>query len=175
MKPASPSQQQQQQPLLIVRHADVLVTMDAARREIPDGAVVMNGPAIAWVGATTELPATYLDALRNGQAEAIDMHGHVVMPGLVNTHHHMYQSLTRAVPEAQDAELFGWLTNLYLLWAGLTPEMIRVSTQTAMAELMLSGCTTSSDHLYLFPNGAARRRSRRPTPWACAFMPRAAA
>jgi cytosine/adenosine deaminase-related metal-dependent hydrolase len=154
MKPASPSQQQQQQPLLIVRHADVLVTMDAARREIPDGAVVMNGPAIAWVGATTELPATYLDALRNGQAEAIDMHGHVVMPGLVNTHHHMYQSLTRAVPEAQDAELFGWLTNLYLLWARLTPEMIRVSTQTAIAELMLSGCTTTSDHLYLFPNGA---------------------
>ena len=76
------------------------------------------------------------------------------MPGLVNTHHHMYQSLTRAVPEAQDAELFGWLTNLYQLWARLTPEMIRVSTQTAMAELMLSGCTTTSDHLYLFPNGA---------------------
>jgi cytosine/adenosine deaminase-related metal-dependent hydrolase len=152
MKPAFPSQQKQ--PLLIVRHADVLVTMDAARREIPDGAVVMNGPAIAWVGATTELPATYLDALRNGQAEAIDMHGHVVMPGLVNTHHHMYQSLTRAVPEAQDAELFGWLTNLYLLWARLTPEMIHVSTQTAMAELMLSGCTTTSDHLYLFPNGS---------------------
>lgn len=154
MKPASPSQQPQEQPLLIVRHADVLVTMDAARREIPDGAVVMNGPAIAWVGATAELPATYLDALRDGRAEAIDMHGHVVMPGLVNTHHHMYQSLTRAVPEAQDAELFGWLTNLYLLWARLTPEMIRVSTQTAMAELMLSGCTTTSDHLYLFPNGS---------------------
>ena len=77
------------------------------------------------------------------------------MPGLVNTHHHMYQSLTRAVPAAQDAELFGWLTNLYLLWARLTPEMIRVSTQTAMAELMLSGCTTSSDHLYLYPE---RRR-----------------
>eukprot|EP01036_Dinobryon_divergens_P043187 gene43187-57466_t len=128
--------------------------MDAARREIRDGAVVIQGPAIAWVGATAELPAAYLDALRNGNAEAIDMHGHVVMPGLVNTHHHMYQSLTRAVPEAQDAELFGWLTNLYLLWARLTPEMIRVSTQTAMAELMLSGCTTTSDHLYLFPNGS---------------------
>ena len=140
--------------LKILRHADVLVTMDAARREIADGAVVCDGPAIAWVGPTAELPIVYLDALRNGQAEAIDMHGHVVMPGLVNTHHHMYQSLTRAVPEAQDAELFGWLTNLYLLWARLTPEMIRVSTQTAMAELMLSGCTTTSDHLYLFPNGS---------------------
>ncbi|MBT2302209.1 8-oxoguanine deaminase [Variovorax paradoxus] len=139
---------------LILRHAEVLVTMDAARREIADGAVVIEGPAVAWVGATAELPAPYADALRNGQAEVIDMHGHVVVPGLVNTHHHMYQSLTRAVPEAQDAELFGWLTNLYLLWARITPEMIRVSTQTAMAELMLSGCTTTSDHLYLFPNGS---------------------
>ncbi|PLC05246.1 8-oxoguanine deaminase [Variovorax sp. RO1] len=152
--PSSSSQPQQRPPLLIVRHADVLVTMDAARREIADGAVVMDGPAVAWVGATAELPAPYLDALCSGQAEAIDMHGHVVMPGLVNTHHHMYQSLTRAVPEAQDAELFGWLTHLYLLWARLTPEMIRVSTQTAMAELMRSGCTTTSDHLYLFPNGS---------------------
>ena len=141
-------------PLRVLRHADVLVTMDAARREIADGALVIDGPAIAWVGATAELPPVYLEALRSGGAEAIDLHGHVLMPGLVNTHHHMYQSLTRAVPEAQDAELFGWLTNLYLLWARLTPEMIRVSTQTAMAELMLSGCTTTSDHLYLFPNGA---------------------
>jgi cytosine/adenosine deaminase-related metal-dependent hydrolase len=140
--------------MLILRHADVLVTMDAARREIADGAVVCDGPAVAWVGPSADLPTVYLDALRHGQAEAIDLHGHVLMPGLVNTHHHMYQSLTRAVPAAQDAELFGWLTNLYLLWAGLTPEMVRVSTQTAMAELMLSGCTTTSDHLYLFPNGA---------------------
>ncbi|SEA95104.1 8-oxoguanine deaminase [Variovorax sp. YR216] len=139
---------------LILRHAEVLVTMDAARREIADGAVVVEGPAIAWTGATAELPAAYADALRDGQADSIDMHGHVVLPGLVNTHHHMYQSLTRAVPEAQDAELFGWLTNLYLLWARITPEMIRVSTRTAMAELMLSGCTTTSDHLYLFPNGS---------------------
>jgi cytosine/adenosine deaminase-related metal-dependent hydrolase len=139
---------------LVLRHADVLATMDGARREIADGAVVIEGQAIAWVGATADLPATYADALRNGRAEVIDLHGHVALPGLVNTHHHMYQSLTRAVPEAQDAELFGWLTHLYLLWARLTPEMIGISTQTAMAELMLSGCTTTSDHLYLFPNGA---------------------
>lgn len=139
---------------LVLRHADVLVTMDEKRREIADGAVVVDGPAIAWVGPSAELPAVHAQALRSGRAEAIDLHGHVLMPGLVNTHHHMFQSLTRAVPEAQDAELFGWLTSLYLLWAHLTPEMIRVSTQTAMAELMLSGCTTTSDHLYLFPNGA---------------------
>jgi cytosine/adenosine deaminase-related metal-dependent hydrolase len=139
---------------LLLRHADVLVTMDAQRREIADGAVVVDGPAIAWVGATADVPPAWRDAAAAGTAEAIDLHGHVLMPGLVNTHHHMYQSLTRAVPAAQDAELFGWLTHLYLLWAGLTPEMVRVSTQTAMAELLLSGCTTTSDHLYLFPNGA---------------------
>ncbi len=139
---------------LVLRHADVVVTMDAARREIADGAVVVEGPAIAWVGPTSELPAQWRDALASGGADAIDLRGHVLMPGLVNTHHHMYQSLTRVVPEAQDAELFGWLTNLYLLWARLTPKMVQVSTQTAMAELMLSGCTTTSDHLYLFPNGA---------------------
>ncbi len=76
-----------------------------------------------------------------------------MVPGLVNTHHHMYQSLTRAVPAAADAELFGWLKTLYPIWGRLTPEMIAVSTKTAMAELMLSGCTTTSDHLYVFPNG----------------------
>lgn len=151
---AAPSQQAKPPRSLILRHADVVVTMDAQRREIRDGAVVVQGPAVAWVGASSELPAEYLELLAAGHAEAIDLQGHVLMPGLVNTHHHMYQSLTRVVPEAQDAELFGWLSNLYLLWARLTPEMIRVSTQTAMAELMLSGCTTTSDHLYLFPNGS---------------------
>jgi len=139
---------------LILQHADVLVTMDAQRREIADGALVANGPAIEWVGPTADLPEAWRHMADEGRAEVIDMRGHVVMPGLVNTHHHMYQSLTRAVPAAQDAELFSWLTNLYMLWSHLTPEMIRVSTQTAMAELMLSGCTTTSDHLYLYPNGA---------------------
>ncbi|MGO4302508.1 8-oxoguanine deaminase [Cupriavidus sp. RAF12] len=139
---------------LILQHADVLVTMDAHRREIADGALVADGPAIEWVGPAADLPARYRQLADDGRAQVIDMHGHVVMPGLVNTHHHMYQSLTRAVPAAQDAELFSWLTNLYMLWSHLTPEMIRVSTQTAMAELMLSGCTTTSDHLYLYPNGS---------------------
>ncbi|MFP6559157.1 8-oxoguanine deaminase [Paraburkholderia sp. B3] len=131
---------------LLVRNADVLVTMDGARREIRGGGLYVEDNRIVAVGAADELPAT--------ADEVLDLSGHLVMPGLVNTHHHMYQSLTRAVPAAQDAELFGWLTNLYKVWANLTPEMIEVSTLTAMAELLLSGCTTSSDHLYIYPNGS---------------------
>lgn len=131
---------------LLVKHADMLVTMDGARREIRDGGLYVEGNRIVAVGPTSELPA---DA-----DEVLDLRGHIVIPGLVNTHHHMYQSLTRAVPAAQNAELFGWLTSLYRVWANLSPEMIEVSTLTAMAELLLSGCTTSSDHLYLYPNGS---------------------
>ncbi|WP_028229192.1 8-oxoguanine deaminase [Paraburkholderia ferrariae] len=131
---------------LLVKNADVLVTMDGARREIRGGGLYVEGNRIVAVGTADELPAT--------ADEVLDLSGHLVMPGLVNTHHHMYQSLTRAVPAAQDAELFGWLTNLYKVWANLTPEMIEVSTLTAMAELLLSGCTTSSDHLYIYPNGS---------------------
>ena len=101
---------------------------------------------IESLGATLEQPQ---DA-----DEVIDARGHMVMPGMVNTHHHMYQSLTRAIPATQNAELFGWLRGLYPIWAGLTPEMIRVSTQVAVAELVMSGCTTSSDHLYIYPNSA---------------------
>lgn len=130
---------------LLVRNADMLVTMDGARREIRGGGLYAEGNRIAAVGVGADLPDTADDV--------IDLTGHVVIPGLINTHHHMYQSLTRAVPAAQDAELFGWLRALYPIWARLTPEMIGVSTQVAMAELMLSGCTTSSDHLYIYPNG----------------------
>ena len=139
---------------LILRHCDVLVTMDEARREIADGALVAVDGVVQWVGESAALPAPWRQALDEGRAQVLDLAGHVVTPGLVNTHHHMYQSLTRALPGAQDAELFGWLTTLYPVWAGLTPEMVRVSTQTAMAELLLSGCTTSSDHLYIYPNGS---------------------
>jgi len=130
---------------LLIRHATLLVTMDAQRREIADGAVFARDGIIEAVGASVQLPQT--------ADEVIDARGQVVIPGLVNTHHHFYQTLTRAVPAAQDAELFTWLKTLYPIWARLTPEMAYVSTQTAMAELLLSGCTTSSDHLYLFPNG----------------------
>ena len=130
---------------LLARNADVLVTMDAQRREIRGGGVYIEGNVIAAVGTAAELPST--------ADEVIDLAGHVVVPGLVNTHHHMYQTLTRAMPLAQDAELFGWLTALYPVWTRMTPEMIGVATRTAIAELLMSGCTTTSDHLYVFPNG----------------------
>jgi cytosine/adenosine deaminase-related metal-dependent hydrolase len=130
---------------LLIRNARLLVTMDAQRREIADGAVFVRDNVIEAVGPT--------DALPKSADVAIDAHNHIVLPGLVNTHHHMFQTLTRVVPAAQDCELFDWLRALYPIWARLTPEMVRVSTQIAMAELLLSGCTTSSDHLYLFPNG----------------------
>ena len=130
----------------LFKNALVVATMDDAAREIPDGFVLVEGNRIAGVGSSADRP--------ENADEVIDLSGHVLMPGLINTHHHMYQSLTRAVPAAQDASLFGWLKTLYPIWARLTPEMIYVSTQTAMAELLLSGCTTSSDHLYLYPNGS---------------------
>ena len=130
---------------LLVRNALVLVTMDDGRREIRGGAVFVRGHRIEQVGTTADLPQS--------ADEVIDLAGHVVLPGLVNTHHHMFQTLTRAVPAAQDRELFGWLKALYPIWSRLTPDAIRVSALTAMAELILSGCTTSSDHLYVFPNG----------------------
>jgi cytosine/adenosine deaminase-related metal-dependent hydrolase len=131
---------------LLLKDADVLVTMDDAHREIAGGGVFIRDGVVEAVGSTPELPS---DA-----DQVISLAGCVALPGLVNTHHHMYQSMTRAIPGAQDAELFGWLRRLYPIWGRMTPEMIHVSTLTAMAELILSGCTTSSDHLYLFPNGA---------------------
>ncbi len=129
---------------LLIKNATVVVTMNDARDEIKHGAVFIRDNVIEQVGLSADLP--------ENADEIIDASGHVVLPGLINTHHHMYQSLTRAIPAAQNGELFNWLTNLYPIWAGLTPEMIRVSTLTAMAELILSGCTTSSDHLYIYPN-----------------------
>ncbi|HET9599143.1 MAG TPA: 8-oxoguanine deaminase [Anaeromyxobacteraceae bacterium] len=130
---------------MLVRGAALVATLDDARRELADASVLVRGGAIEAVGPAAELPRT--------ADEVVDARGHLVVPGLVNTHHHMYQSLTRALPAVQDAELFAWLRGLYPVWAGLTPEMVRVSTKVAMAELLLSGCTTTSDHLYLFPGG----------------------
>jgi 8-oxoguanine deaminase len=132
---------------LLIKHAKVLVTMNDAREEIPDGAVFVRNNVIEQVGGSADLLH-----LAEQAGEVIDASGHVVLPGLINTHHHMYQSLTRVIPAAQNGELFNWLTNLYPIWANLTPQMIHTSTLTAMNELIMSGCTTSSDHLYIYPD-----------------------
>ncbi len=130
---------------LLIKHA-YLVTMDDHQAEYPDGGLFISRGLIERVGPTSELPET--------ADEVLDLSGHILLPGLVNTHHHFYQTLTRAVPAAQNANLFNWLKTLYPLWARLTPDDIFTSTQTALSELALSGCTTASDHLYLFPNGS---------------------
>ncbi len=134
---------------IVIQHADTLLTMDADRREIRDGALVIVDNVVQWVGATADLPPAHAE----GADRVIDAAGKIVLPGLINTHHHFYQTLTRAIPGAQDAVLFDWLKTLYPIWAELRPDDVRVSTQLALLELLLSGCTTSSDHHYLWPNG----------------------
>ena len=130
---------------LLIKNAHLL-TMDDHHTEIPDGGLFIRDGFIEQVGQTSSLSSE--------ADETLDLKGHVLLPGLVNTHHHFYQTLTRAVPAAQDANLFNWLKTLYPIWARLTPHDIFTSTQTALAELALSGCTTASDHLYLYPNGS---------------------
>lgn len=130
---------------LLLKNIGLLVTMDDARREIKDGALFIRDNIIVAVGTTAELGDSPADEVRS-------LPNHVVLPGLVNTHHHMFQNMTRAI--AQEHELFGWLTTLYQIWRNLTPDMIYTSAKVAMTELILSGCTTSSDHLYLYLNGA---------------------
>jgi len=130
---------------LLVKNAHI-VTMDDHQREIPDGGLFIRDGIIQLVGESRDLTQT--------ADEVLDLKGHIVFPGLVNTHHHFYQTLTRAVPAAQDANLFNWLKTLYPIWARMNPEDIFISTQTALTELALSGCTTAADHLYLFPNGS---------------------
>lgn len=131
---------------LLIKNTDLLVCMDDAQREIRGGGLFIRDGFIEQVGESQEIQTT--------ADEVVDLRGHIVLPGLVNCHHHFYQTLTRAIPAAQDANLFHWLKTLYPIWARLTPEDIFTSTQTALAELALSGCTTASDHLYLFPNGS---------------------
>jgi 8-oxoguanine deaminase len=131
-------------PTLLVKNADLLVTMDNGHRRITGGGLFIKDSVIRHAGPADTLPP---DA-----DKVIDAQGMVVLPGLVNTHHHLYQSLTRAVPTTQDAELFQWLQTLYPIWAGLTGEAIYISALIALSELVLSGCTTVADHLYLYPN-----------------------
>ncbi|CAN5802561.1 8-oxoguanine deaminase [soil metagenome] len=132
-------------PTLLVRHAEVVATMDGD--EIADGAVFARDGWIEQVGPTRDLPDT--------ADEVVDLHGHVVLPGFVNTHHHLYQTLTRVVPGAQDSGLFDWLTTLYPIWARMTPDHVRVATTLGLAELALTGCTTAFDHQYLWPDGSS--------------------
>ncbi len=132
---------------LLITDAELIATMDEQRRELRGASLLVRGRQIEAIWPAGQRPPGIT------ADEVINAQGHALLPGLVNTHHHMYQSLTRAVPAAQNAELFTWLKTLYPIWARLTPEMVQVSTKLAMAELLLSGCTTSSDHLYMFPNG----------------------
>jgi len=133
-------------PTLLIKNIAMLVTMDDQRRELPHTNLYIKDGFITTIGDLADMPET--------ADQVLDFSGHIVFPGFINTHHHFYQTLTRAVPKAQNANLFNWLVTLYPIWARLTPEDIRISTQTALAELALSGCTTASDHLYLFPNGS---------------------
>ncbi len=129
---------------LLIKNASLVATMDDASLEIPNAGIYAVDGFIEQVGPSADLP--------HSADEVIDLKGHVVLPGLVNTHHHFYQTLTRAVPGTQDAGLFDWLTTLYPIWAKMRSEHIEVSTKVALTELALSGCTTAFDHLYLFPN-----------------------
>ena len=131
---------------LLIKNIEIMVTMDDQRRELHHTNLMIKDGFIQAIGSEKELPDT--------ANQVLDLSGHIVFPGFINTHHHFYQTLTRAVPKAQDANLFNWLVTLYPIWAKLTPEDIHTSTQTALSELALSGCTTASDHLYLFPNGS---------------------
>ncbi|MBS9715719.1 8-oxoguanine deaminase [Pseudohalocynthiibacter aestuariivivens] len=128
---------------VVIKNADYVVTMDDTRATIANCDILMRDGVIAEVGKNLSSTGEIVNAI-----------GCVVTPGLVNTHHHLYQTLTRAVPGAQDALLFGWLQRLYPIWSRFGPEEMRVSAQAGLAELALSGCTMSADHLYLYPNGA---------------------
>ena len=131
--------------LTVIKNADLIISMDDTRRVLNNYDILISDGQIQKVEKNIRL---------NGLEKVIDAAGCLVTPGLVNTHHHLFQSLTKAVPGGQNALLFGWLKTLYPIWSRFGPEEIRISTILGLSELALSGCTMSSDHLYLFPNGA---------------------
>jgi cytosine/adenosine deaminase-related metal-dependent hydrolase len=131
--------------LTVIKNSDLIISMDDARRVLNNYDILISDGQIQKVEKNIRL---------NGLEKVIDAAGCLVTPGLVNTHHHLFQSLTKAVPGGQNALLFGWLKTLYPIWSRFGPEEIRISTILGLSELALSGCTMSSDHLYLFPNGA---------------------
>lgn len=130
-------------PEILLKNADHILTMDDQRRELRGADILLRDGVIAAIGENL-----------TSRGETLSAKGCVLTPGLVNTHHHLYQTLTRAVPSGQDALLFGWLQTLYPIWSRFTPEAFFISAQVGLAELALSGCTLTSDHLYLYPNGA---------------------
>ena len=132
-------------PTLLAKNADVLVTMDGQRRELKGAGIYAENGMIKQVGPMSELPAK--------ADTVIDLSGQIVLPGFVNTHHHLNQTLTRNFPGAQNNNLFPWLKALYRAWARIDAEASRASTLVGLAELALSGCTTVFDHTYLFKNG----------------------
>ena len=131
---------------LLIRNARLVATVDSARRELPGGWVAITAGLISGVGASTDIPPA--------ASTVVDAADCLVTPGLVNTHHHIYQNLTRAFPPMTDKPLFGWLQSLYPLWRAIDEEAVYASAFVGLAELALSGCTTSTDHLYLHPHGA---------------------
>ena len=139
--------------LVLIENATLVVTMDAARREIGGGAVLVRDRVIERVGSTDELRRD-LEHRGIEPDRAIDAADCVVMPGLVNCHHHLFQTLTRSIGTAAGKSLFDWLQSLYPVWAGLDAEAVYISAKLGLTELLLSGATTVADHLYLFPNDA---------------------
>ncbi|GHB13115.1 8-oxoguanine deaminase [Salinicola rhizosphaerae] len=136
--------------ITLIRDAELIATFDDAQRELRHASLLIEDDRIAAIGSATEITA----GLHKPVDRIIDARGHVILPGLVNTHHHFYQTLTRNLPAGQNAELFDWLVTHYPIWARLDPEAMFAASQIAAAELLLSGCTTAADHTYLWPNGA---------------------
>lgn len=137
----------------LIRHAKVLVTMDEERRELADGAILIRDNVIEAVDTTEALIKHCADHNITPDQE-IDATGTVIIPGLINCHHHLYQTLTRTLGTAQGLSLFDWLKTLYKIWGKMDGEAVYVSAKIGLSELLLSGATTVADHLYLFPNGA---------------------
>ena len=137
---------------LLLKNAHLLCTMNASTAPLDRGAEIVNGGVFVRGGIIEQVGNS--DDLPEHADRVIDLAGHIVIPGMVNTHHHLFQNLTRVVPAAQNAPLFGWLKTLYPIWQHLGPDHIYWSTALGLAELALSGCTTSSDHLYIYPNGS---------------------
>ena len=132
-------------PTLLAKNADVLVTMDEQRRELHSAGLFARDGIIEQVGPSDQLPST--------ADQVLDLSGQIVLPGFVNVHHHLDQTLTRNLPAAQNNNLFPWLRAHYRIWARRTPAATRGSTLVGLAELAASGCTTVFDHSYVFPNG----------------------